>query len=318
METCKPCRAPCTDRHNAAHCVTRVRPKSHTPQTMRPNIHPANAGRCSRYSPEIEQTVPFHFNRDSGTRLYYRLDGRVDRPLLVLGNSLGTDIFMWERQVEAFTAHYCVLRIDARGHGASDVKPGNARIEDLARDVLNVVDALQVDRYTFCGLSLGAMVGQWLGINTPERLNGLILSSASAHLPTYESWSERMALVRRDGMAVLADKVMPRFFSQDYRDRDEPFLHSMRTAFTSTQAEGYAACCAAVRDADFRADLRRIAVPTLVIAGSLDSATPADIHGRPLCDGIPGARWALLQAGHIANVEQSDAFNHIVLDFLRG
>lgn len=260
--------------------------------------------------------MPFHHT--AGIRLFYRLDGHPDRPLLVLGNSLGTDVFMWEPQMEALTAHYRVLRIDTRGHGASDVKQGDARIEDLARDILGVADALQASQFAFCGLSLGAMVGQWLGIHEPARLSKLVLSNASAHLPPRESWSDRIALVRREGMANLTDAVMARFFSQDYRDRDEPFFHSMRTSFASMQAEGYAACCAAVRDADFRAHLPHIAVPTLVIAGALDTATPADAHGQPLREGIPDARWALLQAGHIANVEQPEAFNRAVLDFLRG
>jgi len=262
--------------------------------------------------------MPFHFRPDAGIRLYYRLDGRADRPMLVLGNSLGTDVFMWERQMEALTAHYRVLRVDTRGHGASDVKPGDARIEDLARDLLDIVDMLRIDRFAFCGLSLGAMVGQWLGIHMPDRLDRLVLSNASAYLPSHESWSDRMALVRREGMAALADTVISRFFSEDYRNRDEPFLHSMRASLASTPAEGYAACCAAVRDADFRPHLQRITVPTLVLAGKLDNATPADTHGHLLRSDIPGARWALLQAGHIANVEQPVAFNHAVLDFLRG
>ena len=259
--------------------------------------------------------MPFH--HAAGLRLFYRVDGRPDRPLLVLGNSLGTDMFMWQPQMEALTTHYRVLRIDTRGHGASDVKQGDARIEDLAHDLLAVADALRADRFAFCGLSLGAMVGQWLAIHQPQRLTRLVLSNASAHLPSHESWSDRMALVRRDGMPALTDAVMARFFSQAYRDRDEPFFHSMRTSFASMPAEGYAACCAAVRDADFRPQLPRIAVPTLVIAGALDTATPADIHGQPLHEQIPGARWALLQAGHIANVEQPHAFNRSVLDFLR-
>lgn len=260
--------------------------------------------------------MPFHHH--DGLRLYYRLDGRADRPLLVLGNSLGTDVSMWEPQMEALTAHYRVLRIDTRGHGASDVKPGDARIEDLARDVLAVADGLGAGRFSFCGLSLGAMVGQWLGIHAAARVARLVLSNASAHLPPAQGWTDRMALVRREGMGALVDAVMPRFFSQPYRDRDEPFFHSMRTAFAATPAEGYAACCAAVRDADFRPHLARIAAPTLVVAGALDSATPAETHARPLRDAIAGARWALLQAGHIANVEQPDAFNRAVLDFLRG
>lgn len=252
----------------------------------------------------------------ASNRLYYRIDGRSDRPLLVLGNSLGTDVFMWDRQMDAFTAHFRVLRMDTRGHGASDVMAGEARIDDLGRDVLDVVDALQVRHFYFCGVSLGAMVGQWLGIHAPDRVRRLVLSNASAHLPSHESWSQRMELVRRHGMTALTEAVMPRFFSQRYRDRDEPFFHSMRTSFEATPAEGYAACCAAVRDADFRPDVKKISVPTLIIAGEFDAATPPDPHAKLLHESIPGARLALLPTGHISNVEHPEAFNRAVLEFL--
>jgi 3-oxoadipate enol-lactonase len=261
--------------------------------------------------------VPFHTRAGGGPRLYYRLDGHPGKPLLVLGNSLGTDVFMWEPQMAAFTEHYRVLRMDTRGHGASDVPAGDASIGDLGRDVLAVLDELGVERYAFCGLSLGAMVGQWLGVHAPQRLDALVLSNASPFLPPPEAWSARIDLVRRDGMQAIVDAVMPRFFSQPYRDRDEPFFHTMRTAFLATSAQGYAACCAAVRDADFRPLLRDIRIPTLVIAGALDAATPADPHSHLLRDGIAGARYATLQAGHIANVEQPEAFSRAVLEFLR-
>ncbi len=259
--------------------------------------------------------MPFHAKAPA--RLYFRVDGHPDRPLLVLGNSLGTDVFMWDRQMEALTAHYRVLRMDTRGHGASDAGPTDPGIEDLAGDVLAVVDTLQVERFHYCGLSLGAMVGQWLAIHAAHRLHRLVLSSAAAHLPSHESWTQRMSLVRREGMAALVDAVMPRFFSQAYLDRNEAFLQSMRTSFLATPPQGYAACCAAIRDADFRPHLKDIAVPTLVIGGAFDTATPADVYGQALHEGIPAAYWALLQAGHIANVEQPDAFNRTVLEFLR-
>ncbi len=258
--------------------------------------------------------MPFHTPQDA--RIHYRLDGHPHLPLLVLGNSLGTDLFMWEPQMNALMTRFRVLRFDTRGHGASEVREGDTTIERLARDVLGLADVLRVERFAFCGLSLGAMVGQWLGIHAPGRLERLALSNASPYLPSHESWSARMALARREGMGGLLDMVMPRFFSQAYRERDEPFYHSMRTSFASMSAEGYAACCAAVRDADFRPGLAGIRTPTLVIAGALDTATPAAEHAQLLRQGIPDARWALLDAGHIANVEQPEAFSRALLDFL--
>ena len=258
--------------------------------------------------------MPFHVLE--GARIYYRVEGKPDRPLLVLGNSLGTDLFMWDRQVEALTAHYRVLRFDVRGHGASDVVVGDASMEALGRDVLQMVDLLGVDRFSWCGLSLGAMIGQWLAIHASERLTHLVLSNASPFLPSYQSWSDRMALARRSGMPALLEMVMPRFFSQAYRDRDEPFYHTIRGTFAAMDAEGYAACCAAVRDADFRPRLRDITTPTLVISGSLDTATPPQGHGELLVQGIPNAQDTRLAAGHIANIEQPAAFSRAVLDFL--
>jgi len=256
------------------------------------------------------------FLSHNGARLHWRFEGKPGLPVLVLGNSLGTDLFMWDRQVEPLTQRFRLLRYDVRGHGASDVVPGDATLDQLGAELLALADHAGVDRFAYCGLSLGGLVGQWLGVNAPRRVDKLVLANAAPHLPPPEGWSQRMELARDKGMGALVDMVMPRFFSQDYRDRDEPFYHSMRTSFASMEAEGYAACCAAVRDADFRPGLPGVRTPTLVIAGALDTATPAAEHAQPLHRAIPEARWALLRAGHIANVEQPEAFNRALLDFL--
>ncbi|MBU2408689.1 MAG: 3-oxoadipate enol-lactonase [Gammaproteobacteria bacterium] len=256
------------------------------------------------------------FFTHQGARLHWRFDGKPELPVLVLGNSLGTDLFMWDRQVEPLTQRFRLLRFDVRGHGASDVVPGDATMDQLGADLLALADHAGVERFAFCGLSLGGMVGQWLGTHAADRLSALVLSNAAPHLPPPEGWSQRMKLAREEGMGALLDMVMPRFFSQPYRDRDEPFYHSMRTSFRAMQGEGYAACCAAIRDADFRSSLGRIGVPTLVISGSLDVATPHEPHGAQLVAGIPGARSVILSAGHIANVEQPEAFSRALLEFL--
>ncbi len=265
---------------------------------------------------DASQRVTSQRNASSTGRLYYRLEGRPDLPLLVLGNSLGTDLFMWDPQVAALTEHFRVLRFDVRGHGASDTVPGDATMNDLGQDVLRLLDSLAVESFAWCGVSLGAMIGQWLAINAPQRLTRLVLSNASPYLPTHQSWSDRMALARRAGMPALLDMVMPRFFSDAYRDRDEPFYHTIRSTFAATDPEGYAACCAAIRDSDFRERLKDIVTPTLVISGAVDTATPHEVHGALLAQSIPGARLAILPAGHIANVEQPDEFNRVVLEFL--
>jgi len=255
------------------------------------------------------------FRTPQGHRLNYRLDGKPGLPLLVLGNSLGTDLHMWDPQVPALTQRFRLLRHDVRGHGASDVVPGDARIDDLGTDLLDLVAHVHEGRFAYCGLSLGALVGQWLGVHAPQKLAGLVLSNAAPHLPPPEGWTQRMALARAQGMPALLDAVMPRFFSQAYRDRDEPFYHSIRSSFAATSGEGYAACCAAVRDADFRGALPGIAMRTLVISGTLDAATPHELFGSHLVRGIPQAQLLMLDAGHIANVEQPEAFSRALLEF---
>jgi len=251
-----------------------------------------------------------------GARLHFRLDGRPELPLLVLGNSLGTDLFMWERQIEPLMQRFRLLRWDMRGHGASDAVPGDATLDEFGADLLALVDHVGERTFAWCGVSLGALLGQWLAVNAPERVSALVLSNASPHLPPPEGWSQRMRIAREQGMQALVDMVMPRFFSEPYRARDEAFYHSIRTSFLQMPAEGYASACAAIRDSDFQPQLSGIRTPTLVISGSLDSATPHGAHGAKLVAGIPGARTLALEAGHIANVEQPEAFTRALLEFL--
>jgi 3-oxoadipate enol-lactonase len=251
-----------------------------------------------------------------GSRLHYRVEGKPGLPALVLGNSLGTDLHMWHRQVEPLMLHFRLVRFDTRGHGASDVPPGDYSVDRLGRDVIALADHLGLDRFAYCGLSLGALVGQWLAVNAAPRLDALVLANGAAYLPSHESWSARMGLARAKGMGELLEMVMPRFFSAAYRERDEPLYHAIRNAFCATDPQGYAACCAAVRDADFRPRLKDMRVRTLVIGGSLDTATPADTYSAELAAGIAGARLATLEAGHISCVEQPEVFNRTLAEFL--
>ncbi len=246
-------------------------------------------------------------------RLHHRLDGPTDGPPLVLANSIGTTLELWNGQLPALAREFRVLRYDQLGHGRSDVPPGPYTIEQLARELLGLLDDLQIGRTSFCGLSLGGAVGMWLAANAPERLDRLVLAGTSAHFGPPERWIERAALVRTEGLEPIADATMGRWFTPAFADV-EPF----RDLLVATPPEGYAACCDALAAWDFRTELGRISAPTLVLVGEADPATPPD-QARLIADGIPGARLVVLAgAAHLLNVEQREAFDTAVLDHLSG
>ena len=252
--------------------------------------------------------------------LNYRLQGPVDAPVLVLSNPLGADLHMWDAQLPAFSEHYRVLRHDARGHGGSSVTPGRYSIELFGQDVLALVDALGIDRFAFCGLSMGGLVGQWLGINAGERLTRLVLCSTGAKLGTVEAWNQRIDAVASGGaeaMRTMAKGAVERWFTPAFTERHPQQANRFEQMVASTSPDGYAAACAAVRDADFREQLGGIKVPTLIVCGTRDSvATPE--HAAFLQSKIEGAGLATFDAAHLCNVEMEQAFNRCVLDFLRG
>jgi 3-oxoadipate enol-lactonase len=248
-------------------------------------------------------------------RVHYRIDGPAGGPVLVLAHSLGADLTMWDPQTVGLAGSFRVLRYDARGHGASSVTPGPYTVERLAQDVLGLLDALAMPRAHFCGLSLGGMVGLWLGAHAAERIDKLVLANTAARIGTPESWNARIAAVRRGGVAAVAPAVLDRWFTADFRERRLEAVAPVRRALLATSADGYVAGCAAVRDADLRAAARAVAAPTLVVAGTHDAATPP-ADSRWLADATPGARYRELAAAHISNVEAADEFTAVLSDFL--
>ena len=250
-----------------------------------------------------------------GVHLRYREDGAVDAPALVLSNSLGADLGMWDAQVAALSSQFRVIRYDTRGHGGSAVTAAPYRIETLARDLLALLDALEVGRFRFCGLSMGGMTGMWLGVHAPERVERLALCNTAAKIGSAEMWNARIAKVREGGMAAISQAVLERWFTQDFIATAGDEIARMRAMMESTPPEGYAGCCAAIRDADFREDVAAIGVPTLVIAGAHDGATtPAD--GRSLDKAIRDSAYVELPAAHLSNVEAAPPFNRALLAFM--
>ena len=250
-----------------------------------------------------------------GAQTHYALEGEAGKPVLVLSNSLGTDFSMWDPQVPEFLKSFRVLRYDTRGHGYSPVTPGPYSIELLANDVLALADALKLDRFHFCGLSMGGMIGMWLAVNAPQRLMKLVLCSTAARIGTPEIWNARIDTVRKQGMKPVAAATIERWFSSAFRAKNPATVASIQKMLEAANPEGYAACCAAVRDFDFREQLAKVRAPALVISGTHDPATtPAD--GYFLADHIQGARYVELNAAHLSNVEDPDRFTREVSVFL--
>jgi 3-oxoadipate enol-lactonase / 4-carboxymuconolactone decarboxylase len=251
------------------------------------------------------------------TRVFYRLEGKDGLPVIVLSHSIGTDHAMWAPQVPDLTQYFQVLRYDTRGHGASDCPAGEYSVEQLGRDALALVDALKISEFAFCGLSMGGAVGQWLALHAPERLTHLVLANTAPRFGTPEHWNSRIRAVREGGMIAIKDMALGRFFSQEFRDRLDPEVSNIRSVLLGTTPEGYAGCCAALRDFDSTTVLGKIKTPTLVIVGDKDVSTPLSGNGDILVRGIPGAKLVRLAAAHLSNLEAPRSFASGLLAFLR-
>jgi len=248
-------------------------------------------------------------------RLHYELDGPEESRVLVLSHSIGTTTEMWKHVAPDFAKKFRVLNCDTRGHGGSSVPNGPCAIAELGGDVLALLDSLGVERCIFCGLSLGGMIGIWMGIHAPERLEKLVLANTAARIGTQNMWNARIRSVQEEGMASLADAVMERWFTREFRHASPAIVAPVRQMFLDTSPEGYIACCAAIRDADFTTNLRAIRAPTLVVAGRDDPATTPE-DARFLAQNISGARYVELETAHLSPIEDPAGFSAAVLEFV--
>ncbi len=252
---------------------------------------------------------------DDGCAIHVEVDGPERAPALMLSNSLGTDLHMWDEQVAPLTRHFRLVRYDRRGHGKSDVPKGPYSMQRLGRDVLSVLDGLGIQKINWCGLSLGGMVGQWLGANAGNRIDKLILTNTACYYPDKAAWADRINFARSNGMAVLAGPMMERWFTKEFRERSPAAVARIKDMFAQTNIEGFLGCCEGIRDMDHRPLLPKIKTPTLVIAGWFDIATPPAMNEFIQTE-IPGSQFKLLDAPHMANVEQPQAYTDAVLRFL--
>jgi 3-oxoadipate enol-lactonase len=255
-------------------------------------------------------------NADDGCPINVEVEGRESAPVLMLSNSLGTDLHMWDDQMGEWSKHFRVVRYDRRGHGKSGVPKGPYSMERFARDVLAVLDALKIKKINWCGLSMGGMVGQWLGVNAPDRIEKLVLSNTNSFYADKGPWNDRIKFVQEKGLEPLVDANMQRWFTEGFRQRAPQVIARMKEMFLATNPVGYVASCEAVRDMDFRSTNPRITAPTLVIVGKQDPTTPPSV-GEVIVQQIRGAKLAALDAAHISNIEQPKLYAETVINFLQ-
>jgi 3-oxoadipate enol-lactonase len=249
----------------------------------------------------------------------HRIDGPEDAPVLVLANSLATDMRLWDSHVPALAERFRVVRYDHRGHGGSPVPDGPYSMTDLSDDVLALLDRLEIDRASFCGVSLGGMVGMALASRAPDRIDRLVLCCTSASMGAPEVWKERIATVREQGTAAVVDGTLGRWFTERFLAANPPEVALAREMILATPDEGYAACGEAIAPMDQLEAIRAISAPTLVLTGADDPSTPADPHGEAIRQRISGSTLKVIpDASHMAVLEQPDAVRTAILGHLDG
>jgi 3-oxoadipate enol-lactonase len=249
--------------------------------------------------------------------LFFQTTGPEKAATVVFSHAVGGDLSLWNAQIEAFSPSYQLLRYDLRGHGRSPQPESALSIEDLGRDVLNLLDERGIERIHFCGLSLGGLIGQWLGVHGRNRLLSLTLVDTAPRMGTPDVWNQRFDQISRGGMSAVAAATMERWFTQSFRAREPETVARIRSVLESMSPAGYMACAKVVRDTSIgREDLRGITTPTLVVTGTFDAAATPD-QCRDMAAQIPGSRYVELNAAHISPVEAGKEFNEELSAFLR-
>jgi len=243
------------------------------------------------------------------------VEGKADGPVLLFSNSLSSNLSMWDAQAEALKEAFRIVRYDSRGHGKSVAPAEPYSIPQLGRDVLAILDSLKVEKAHFCGLSKGGMVGQWLLTHHRDRIDKAVLANTAAQMPPPDLWNGRIRNVTRNGMAAIVDATIERWFTKGFVERAPKEIAAIRKMIAATPAAGYCGCSAAIRDMDQRENIRGITNPVLLISGAHDPATtPAMME--LMNERIKGAQWLTIDAAHISNIEQAEAFTRAMREFL--
>lgn len=251
----------------------------------------------------------------AGRRFRVAVEGQEDAPPLMLSNSLATNLGMWDPQMPALTAHFRVIRYDHRGHGGSDAPQGPYSFAGLAEDAVGILDALGIEKAHWCGLSMGGMTGMRMLTDHADRIGRAVLANTAAQMGTADIWNSRAETARSQGMSVIADPTLERWFTPEFREGKPQAVGRVREMIYATPAQGYAACCEAIRDMDQRESIRAIDAPVLVVIGARDPSTTIE-HGEFIRSAIPGAQAVTLDAAHLSNVERPEEFTQAVVDFL--
>jgi 3-oxoadipate enol-lactonase len=251
-----------------------------------------------------------------GCPIHLSMAGPATAPVLIMSHPLGADLSIWERQIEPLSRYFRLLRYDSRGHGRSGAPASPYTMARLGRDVLDVMDALELETANWCGVSLGGMVGQWLGAHAPRRFRRMIFSNTSCYYPDKKSWDDRIEAVKADGTSAVVGSVPSRWFTPAFVDHEAATVKSLQDVLMSMATEGYMGCCEAIKSMDHRDIIGGITAPVLVIAGEHDVATPL-AHSEYIHCHIRGSKLVMLKAGHISNLERPAEFSEQVLKFLQ-
>lgn len=251
----------------------------------------------------------------SGSNLCVDAKEQTDLPALVLSNSIGADFHMWDEFVSLMQNKVRIIRYDTRGHGRSDIGSEPFTMEMLARDVISILDNLEVSRAFICGLSLGGLTAQWLGITYPERFSGMILANTAANFPPATMWHDRANTVREQGLRPMVGATIDRWFTKSFQQANPARIAEISKMIEGTSSEGYARCCEVLAGTDLVEKIGNIGLPVQVICGQHDqSTTPA--RGQELVDRIPRASMVILNAAHISSIEASRAFAEAIEKFI--
>lgn len=249
----------------------------------------------------------------------YKITGTPNSPVLIFSNSLGSEMRMWDELIPFLLPYFRILQYDTRGHGGSknDIKSEDYSIELLAKDVIDLMDDLHIEKAYFCGLSMGGLIGQHLGIHFPERFHKIVLSNTGAKIGNDERWNTRIETIKQKGLKVIVDVTIERWYTDQFKKENSEKVAETRAMFLRSDVQGYSNCCAAIRDADFREDLEKFAIEALVVTGNEDPVTNVK-QAEYLVSKIPNTRLKVLNSRHLAATELPKQYAEMLIEFFVG